>query len=271
MFEKENPMPLTLSGIWTDIMMIREKSPLIHSITNFAGINTTTNALLAIGAFPIMAHAEQEIEDMIAVADALAIDIGALNDHEVKSMFKAAESAKKRDIPIVIDPVGAGISSYRVRTVHELVTAASPTIIRGNPLDIMTLEGKKPEIKKPDADTVMGSALKAAGVLSRRNDGMVICISGEIDYVVRGDDVMKVRHGHPLTARVAGMGCTATALCAAFASVNDDYLIATARAMAVMGIAGEIAAEASAGGGSMQVNFLDTLYRLSKVDIKRFL
>lgn len=269
--KKETSMPLTLSGIWTDITAIRKKSPLIYSITNFIVMNSTANALLALGASPVMAHAEQEIDDMIAVADALAINIGTLSDHWVKSMFRAAESARKRNIPIVIDPVGADTSSYRVQTVRDLIAAVPPRILRGNLPEIMAILDKRPEIELSDADGATKTAVDEAGALSRKHNGMVVCISGETDYIVSGEETLKVRHGHPLMTRVAGMGCTATALCAAFASVNDDYLVAAARAMAVMGIAGEIAAEVSAGSGSMQINFLDTLYKLSKVDINRLL
>jgi len=76
-----------------------------------------------------------------------------------------------------------------------------------------------------------------------------------------------VRNGHPLMPRVTGLGCTATALCGAFAAVQPDPFRATVSAMAVMGIAGEIAAERSAGPGSMQVNFLDALFQLTDKEI----
>jgi len=104
--------------------------------------------------------------------------------------------------------------------------------------------------------------------LSKIN-GCVVCVSGETDYIVCGDDITRIMNGHAMMTRVTGMGCIASALCGAFAAVNGDYAEAAAQAMAVMGISGEIAAQDVPGPGSLQVRFLDALYRLSESDIER--
>jgi hydroxyethylthiazole kinase len=101
--------------------------------------------------------------------------------------------------------------------------------------------------------------------------GSVVCVSGETDYIIYGDDVTKVMNGHPMMTKVTGMGCIATAICGAFAAVNRKYAEAAVQAMAVMGIAGEIAVKNSAGPGMLQVRFLDALYGLSEKDIKHYL
>ena len=82
--------------------------------------------------------------------------------------------------------------------------------------------------------------------------------------------MLKVNNGHSMMPKVTGLGCTATALIAAFAAVNKNYLEASFSAMVVMGIAGEIAASKSNGPGSLQMNFIDCLYNLNADEIKRY-
>ena len=261
-------MTITPSSIWEDIIKIREGSPLVHSITNYVVMNTTANALLALGASPIMAHAEQEMDEIVSIADALVINIGTLSDPWIQSMFRAAEKAKERNIPIILDPVGAGATGYRTQTALELIAAVPPTIIRGNASEIMAISGADARTKGVDSADMSEAAVDNAHQLFSRT-GSVICISGEIDYILGVDDIIKVKNGHSLMTRVTGLGCTATVLCGAFAAVNNQFQVAASHAMAVMGITGEIAAEISHGTGSMQMNFLDTLYQLSREHMDR--
>ncbi len=69
-------MQVSSGSIWESIEKIRLQSPLIHNITNYVVMNNTANALLAIGASPVMAHAEEEVEEMVNIASALVINIG---------------------------------------------------------------------------------------------------------------------------------------------------------------------------------------------------
>lgn len=260
-------MKLSPDNIWLTIEEIRRKAPLVHNITNYVVMNSTANALLALGSSPVMAHAGEEVEDMVNIASALVINIGTLSRTWVKAMFEAAVQAKKRAIPIILDPVGAGATKYRTKTARELVEVAPPAIIRGNASEILALLERKGSTKGVDSTASSGIALDVAKQLNEIL-GSVICISGETDYVVSKKDITWIKNGHPLMPRVTGLGCTATALCGAFAAVNNNFAFAAAQAMATMGIAGEIAAEKSSGPGSMQVHFLDALYCLTKKDIK---
>jgi len=247
---------------------IRRQAPVIHNITNYVVMNTTANALLAIGASPVMAHAEEEMADMVAIASALVINIGTLSQPWVKSMLKAAEHAAQRGIPIVLDPVGAGATPYRTQTARELVAATRPTLIRGNASEIMALCGDLAHTKGVDSTEASSDALEAAQSLQERL-GSCVCISGETDYIVGNGTLARIRNGHPMMTRVTGLGCTATALCGAFAAVTSDPARAATQAMAVMGIAGEMAAEKAEGPGTLQLHFLDALYRLTEDDILR--
>jgi len=253
---------------WSALQSLRAKSPVVHSITNYVVMNNTANALLALGASPVMAHAQEEMVEMVGIASALVINIGTLSQEWIKAMFLAAEAARKRGIPIVLDPVGAGATSYRTRTVRELLAVARPTILRGNASEIMATCGDLAQTKGVDSTETSHSALAAAQSL-HQSYGSVVSISGETDYLVGEGRCLRVHNGHAMMPRVTGLGCTASALSGAFAAVTPDPLLAAAQAMAVMGIAGEMAAEKADGPGTLQLHFLDALYRMDEAEITR--
>ncbi|MBN1470972.1 MAG: hydroxyethylthiazole kinase [Syntrophaceae bacterium] len=261
-------MKMTAEDIYRSIELIRSRAPVIHNITNYVVMSNTANALLAIGASPVMAHAEEEVEEMVTIASALVVNIGTLSAKWIKSMFKAASAARKKGIPVVLDPVGAGATSYRTKTARQLIDAEPPTIIRGNASEIMALYDDRSKTKGVDSAISSDRAVDIARKLSELHQ-CVVCVSGETDYIVEPQTILKINNGHPMMSRVTGLGCTASALCGAFAAVEESTFSSTAQAMAVMGIAGEMAAEVAAGSGSLQMHFLDCLYRISKDDITK--
>ncbi len=254
-------------AIWQDVERIRAEAPLVHNITNYVVMNPTANALLAIGASPVMAHAVEEVEEMAGIARALVINIGTLSPSWVEAMIRAGRRAAERGIPVVLDPVGAGATSFRTSTVHQLLEAFPVAIVRGNASEIRATFHAGEATKGVDSTRRSDEAVDAARALaaSRR---CVVSVSGATDVIVSGDAVAKVYNGHAMMTRVTGLGCAATALTGAFAAVNPSPLDAAAHAMAVMGMAGDIAVEKSAGPGSLQLHFLDALYRLSEDDIR---
>ena len=261
-------MMIEQQQIWRNVKKIREVAPVIHNITNYVVMNNTANALLALGASPVMAHAKEEVADMVSIADALVINIGTLSKDWVKAMKRAMEAAREKGIPIVLDPVGAGATPYRTETVRDLIKTVAPSIIRGNASEIMAMADRKAKTKGVDSLASPYHALVVARQLSG-DLGSVICISGEVDYVVRLEQVVQVKNGHPMMPKVTGLGCTATALCGAFAAVEEDPFVATVCAMVIMGIAGETAGENCPGPGSFQVRFLDALYGMTEKDMAR--
>ncbi len=253
--------------IWEDIQKIRQTTPLIHNITNFVVMNNTANALLALGASPIMAHAIEEVEDLVRISGALVINIGTLSEKWIEAMQKAMLCAKKLNKPIVFDPVGVGATPYRTATTRKLFEIAQPTVIRGNASEVCAILQEEALTKGVDSTQKSEAAVVAAKQLAQTYQSTVV-ISGAKDFIVNGDQAVKLENGHPLMAKVTGMGCTSTAITGAFLAVNSESLMAAAHAMAVMGIAGEIAAEKAAGPGSLQMHFLDTLYSLKKAEIE---
>jgi hydroxyethylthiazole kinase len=253
-------------AIGADLEKIRAGRPLVHNITNYVVMNTTANALLALGAQPVMAHAVEEVEEMAGLASALVLNIGTLSGPWIEAMKIAARAARAKGTPIVLDPVGAGATRFRTAAAMDLLAAARPAVVRGNASEIRALAAVEAGTRGVDSRHGSMEALGAARELAALR-GAVISVSGAVDLIVGGGATAWVANGHPLMARVTGMGCTASALTAAFAAVNPSPLRAAAHAMAVMGIAGEMAAARSAGPGSFQVNFLDVLHALDENDI----
>jgi len=252
--------------IWQDIERIRAERPLVHNITNYVVMNTTANALLAIGASPVMAHALEEVEEMVRLARALVINIGTLSPPWVRAMIKAGKEARRRKIPVVLDPVGSGATRYRTTVAQKLLREVAPTIIRGNASEIRSLLGHEAGTRGVESRQTPDQVMDEARALST-TAGCVVSVSGPVDLIVEGNAVVWISNGHSMMARVTGMGCTASAITGAFAAVNPQTLKAAAHAMAVMGIAGEMAAEHSAGPGSFQMHFLDTLSGIQESDI----
>jgi len=162
--------------------------------------------------------------------------------------------------------VGAGATAYRTDTAKKLMQECTPAVIRGNGSEIMALGNQDAVTKGVDSASAADLAIDTARALHREH-GSAVCITGEIDYIVHSDTVIQIKNGHAMMPRVTGLGCTASALCGAFAAVNPDPAAAAAHAMAVMGVAGEMAGRRAEGPGSFQMHFLDALYQVSASDI----
>jgi len=257
--------------IWNYIAAVRNSSPLVHSITNYVVMNNTANALLAVGASPIMAHAHAEMKDMVKIAGSLVINIGTLDEYWVESMQIAIAEAESLKKPWILDPVGAGATPYRNSVLEELLGRWHPSVIRGNASEIMSLAHMSTQTKGVDSLNHTEEAIGAAIHLNEIT-GAIICVSGATDTIIDQGRVVLLKNGDPLMAKVTGMGCTATALIAAFCATNPDELFeSTIAAMALMGVAGELAATLSSGPGSLQMHFLDMLSTVNAEEFDRLL
>ena len=241
-----------------DLALVRAKSPLVHNITNYVAMNFSANALLAIGASPVMAHAVEEMGDMVGIASALVINIGTLDAEWVRGMLAAGRAAHRLGKPIVLDPVGAGATPYRTETAWQIIRECHPTIIRGNASEIMALVNADIRSKGVDSSQSSDDAVESAKQLAKTT-GAVVVISGATDYITDGTRVETISQGSPLMTRVTAMGCTASSIVGAFAGINPDPFEAALHGMAVMGICGERAVAKKAAPGSLMINFVDEL------------
>ncbi len=246
----------------TTLRAIRERRPLVHQITNYVVMNETANATLALGALPVMAHAREEVEEMVGLAGALVINIGTLSEHWIDAMLAAGRAASARGTPIVLDPVGAGATRYRTDTTKRILDEVDVAVVRGNPGEIANLVGRAAEVRGVESMAAGEDAAELARQAARTL-GVVASVTGPVDHVSDGERVVAVANGHELLATITGSGCMATAITGCFLGVRpDEPLAAAAEALVAFGVAGEDAAREAAGPGSFHAALYDALYAL---------
>ncbi len=245
---------------------VRAKRPLVHHITNYVTVNDCANATICIGASPVMAHAGDEVAEMVSMAGALVLNIGTLDDAQVDAMLRAGVKANAIGVPVILDPVGAGATRLRTASAQRLLHDLDVSVIKGNAAEIATLAGAKGDIKGVDSHGISGEPLDIAKAFARET-GAIVAISGATDIVTDGKKALLVDNGHPLMGLVSGTGCMAASLTGAFTAITKDYLLATATAFAAFGLAGEKAAPLSRGPASFKVALLDELYRMTPEEL----
>lgn len=240
---------------------VRTSNPLIHNITNIVVANFSANGLLALGASPFMADAHEEVSDIAAMSGAVVLNIGTLNDYAIDSMVLAGQSANKHGVPLVLDPVGAGATSYRTTVTHKLVSEMKITALRGNVAEVANVIGERWSIKGVDAGEGEGDVVALAETAARKL-GCVVIITGKDDVITNGSSTYITSNGHPILTKVTGTGCLLSAVVGAFLAVSEGaWLEAAVEALSFYGVAAEIADERSAGQGpgSFQIEFLNQL------------
>jgi hydroxyethylthiazole kinase len=241
---------------------LRERKPLVHQITNYVVMNETANATLALGALPVMAHAREEVEEMVALAGALVLNIGTLSPHWVEAMVAAGKAANAGGVPVVLDPVGAGATRYRTETARRILDEVEVAVLRGNQGEVATLVGVEAEVRGVESIGA-GSGSAELAHAAARNLGLVASVTGVVDHVSDGQHDLAVANGHELLASVSGTGCMSSALTGCFLAVKRDApLEAAAEALAAFGVAGEDAARDANGPGSFHVGLYDALAAL---------
>jgi len=260
-------VPELIDDLSPMIEAVRCRRPIIHCITNPVSIHLVANALLAVGASPIMAYDPHEAAEVVAHADSLILNLGTLTLDRKKAMYLAADAAVALRKPVAIDPVGIGISSFRRHALSDLLSRIPSPIIRGNASEILNLTGSEKVAHGVDAAHPAEAAVPAAAGYCNQT-AAVIAITGASDWIVDGSRKARVNNGHPLMSRVTGVGCAATAIIGAFAAVEPDGFRACAAALAVVGVAGQMAAAIHPGPGSFAQGFLDSLYRIGPAELR---
>jgi hydroxyethylthiazole kinase len=243
----------------TTLALLRDQRPLVHQITNYVVMNETANATLALGALPVMAHAREEVEEMVGLASALVLNIGTLSEQWIAAMLLAGRAANGRGVPIVLDPVGAGATRYRTETAKRLLNELDVTVVRGNAGEVATLVGVDAEVRGVESIGGAGEPGELARLAARALD-VVAAVTGPADQVSDGEQVVGVANGHQLLAAVSGTGCMSTAIIGCFLAVKPESpLEATAEALVSFGVAGEDAAATARGPGTFHANLYDAL------------
>ena len=252
-----------------NLRKVRERKPLIHNITNYVVMNYTANALLACGASPVMAHAAEEVEEMVSLAGALVLNIGTLSPPWIQAMLKAGERANELHVPVILDPVGAGATSLRTDSAKLLIERLSIQVIRGNATEILSLSGEKLGSRTKGVETVHTvDQVGEVAVALARELRTTIAITGPVDLISDGERICRVLNGHEMMSLVTGTGCTATVIIGAFLAVDPDPLEAATTGLSYFGLAGEKAAAKSIGPGSFQIALLDALHEMKEEELR---
>lgn len=255
---------------------VRENNPLTHCITNSVTINDCANAVLAIGGSPIMAEDEEEMEEVVEIADVLVINIGKLSKEQIKAMNVSAAHATKTNTPIVLDPVGAGISQLRNNTIKYLVENNNITAIRGNISEIKAIaniigllntESAAKGVDVSEDDIISRDNLEINGnlvkELAKKLDTIVIA-SGPLDIISNGETIVVLDNGDEMMPLITGSGCMLTSIVGSCVAVNDPFEGSILASIA-MSLAGEKARkqvdENDLGTGSFRTFIIDYLYK----------
>lgn len=239
--------------------LIRTKQPIIHCITNHVVSNFQANGLLALGASPIMGEAHEEVEELALLADAVSLNIGTLNKQTLQSMLLAVKAVNNKGIPIVLDPVGAGATSFRLDAIHQLLEEVEITALRCNVGELAALAGVQWQAKGVDAGEGNVNVMKLAKQIALKYQ-FIVAVTGEMDIVTDGEKVVEIPYGSPLMSSVTGMGCLLSSVVAAFLAASPaNDLVVVSKALHYYAICGERAAQLSKGPGTFQVTFLDEL------------
>ena len=252
-----------------NLRRVREKRPLVHNITNYVVMNFTANALLACGASPVMAHAAEEVEEMVSLAGSLVLNIGTLTPPWVEAMRKAGRRANALHVPVVLDPVGAGATRLRTDSARRLIEEVSIQVIRGNASEILSLAGEKSGSRTRGVDSVHTVDQAAETVIGLAKElGTTLAVTGAVDLITDGNRIYRVMNGHEMMGSVTGTGCAATVIIGAFLAVCSDPLEAATTGLSYFGFAGEKAAAKASGPGSFQMALLDVLHGMKEEELR---
>lgn len=258
---------------------LREKTPLVHQITNYVTINDCANITLAIGGSPVMAEDIHEVREMVSLASSLVINIGTLNSVIIESMIEAGKMANELNIPVILDPVGVGATTYRTETCKRIISEVKLAVIRGNLSEIKTMYGIETITRGVDAsesfsiDSDEFTRAKEMAMNFAIKFNTVVVITGAVDIVSDGKTLYSIENGHKIMSRVTGTGCMCTSVIGCYLGAGDNNLIAALAGIVSMGIVGETAYESldkkNEGSGTFKVKMLDAIYNLSEANIMK--
>ena len=260
-------MDISADNILQDIKRLSARRPIIHNVTNYVAMTPSANVLLAIGASPLMAHADEELKEIARLSQALVINIGTLDASWLRSMELAQQHAKQHDIPTVLDPVGAGASQLRTTTALSFLSSGVD-VVRGNANEIIALANEDIVSAGVDATCTTDKAISAAKKIALQY-GCIVAVTGVVDIVVSAGMTTYLKHGHVFLSQVTAMGCALSAVVGAFLTIRDDTRLATCHAILAFTIASENAAKISNGPGTFYPNFIDQLSLLQDTSFSR--
>lgn len=245
---------------------VKEQNPLVHHITNNVTINDCANATLAIGGSPVMATSIEEVADMVKLANALVINFGTIDDDTYAAMVRAGQAANKKGIPVIFDPVGVGATPFRTRRAEDFLAHVKVSIVRGNASEVFALIGGEANTRGVDSGTLSISVKDLAQNAATKLQAITV-ISGKIDTISNGTEIVQIDNGDIWLTRITGTGCMTASLIACFAGVTEDWFQAAIVGMSAMSLAGERAKKfllTNDGIGTYRVKLMDEIFLMDE-------
>ena len=248
---------------------VKKQKPLIHHLTNYVTAGDCANIALCFGASPIMADAAEEIGEITGSADALVLNLGTLNKVKFASMELAAVRARKKGIPIVIDPVGVMASDMRFEAAKEIIRGGV-SIVRGNYAECQTLLSETRNGKGVDSLVACQSDIGLLAELAAQKYGCIFAVTGKEDAVSDGKSTIIGSNGVEMLQKVTGAGCMTTTLIGCAAGSSEDYLLAALCGIQTMNVAAERACKElkyTEGPGTFKTRLFDAVDQLSVAEV----
>ncbi len=242
-----------------DLSKIKELKPMIHHITNYVAMNDSANITIALGASPIMSFAHGEMEELASVASALLINIGTLDEYIIQAIMLALNTAKRKGVPVLLDPVGSGATKLRTSTAIAILNEGVD-IVKGNHGEILSLLGKEGVVKGVDSRARIDA--EVVKEVSQKT-GSVVVATGKEDFASDGKKVYVMRNGTEMLGKITASGCMLGSVIASFMAVQRDYLVAAIEGLACYNVAGELAAKKSEGSGTFRQKLIDEISNIS--------
>lgn len=248
---------------------IKKLRPMVHQITNFVTMQDCANITVAVGASPIMAYFEEEVEEIVSLSSALVLNTGTPEPNRIKASLKAGKKANELSIPIVLDPVGMSVSRFRRQSLEALLNCVKPSIIKGNVSEIKALIGLKlNENKGVDSEDIFEESIKEKIMEKARELKIVIAVTGKTDFVTDGVRLCEIKRGSKMLSFISGSGCMTSSLTGSFCGVMEDYFLASVFGILTMNFAGELSEKKLSfpeGAGMFKVKLFDYVYNMNRI------
>lgn len=257
--------------IYIILEKIKEKTPLVHHITNYVTANDCANIVLALGGSPVMADDPKEVEEMVSIASALVLNTGTLNERTIESFIIAGKKANKLGIPVILDPVGVGATNLRNKTIGKILKEVKLSVLRGNMSEIKNIYGLNSLTKGVDSTDNPLNGGKEISISLAKQLNCIVAVTGSVDIISDGKKVFYIKNGHEILSKITGTGCMSSSLIGLCCGTGKSPLYGAIAGIMIMGIAGEKANKRLKnfeGLGSFKVYLLDAVSTFSQNDIK---
>lgn len=247
---------------------LRRQNPIVFNISNFVTVQDVANGLNALGASPIMSEEVKEADEMVGLAGAVCLNLGAFTVPQVAQIKAVGQLANAQHKPLVIDPVAVGAIRYRAAVANELLVSFHPDVIRGNAGEIAELAGIAWQAKGIDAGEGAADLVHIAKTCAQKQKCVVI-LSGPTDIISDGTRVAKVKNGTTLFQVHVGSGDMLSSIVAAFCAVCADPFEAASTACLVFAAIGQrvVQTDPDVGAGTFIIKLMDALQKTTVAEI----